>query len=81
MPGPWGGGFGGSSPRWILRAAAKLAKAASRLGRLGRSYSVGREVPNMISSQDGTEERRDLPPAALRAGRSRWAAAAGGLSC
>jgi hypothetical protein len=45
-----------------------------------QNYSVGRVVPNMISSQDGTEERRDRPPAAFRAGRSRGTAAAGGLS-
>ena len=47
---------------------------------MSRAYSVGRLFPNMISSQDGTEERRDRPPAALRAGRSRGADAAGALS-
>src|ERR1700751_5185736 len=30
-----------------------------------------REFPNMISSQDGTDARRDRPPAAFLTGRSR----------
>src|ERR1700733_7072000 len=43
------------------------------------SQSGWRELPSMISSQDGTDARRDRPPEALRAGRPVRRSSAGAL--
>ena len=66
------GGSGGSSPREALRAGfGEAAGGGEQAGLTRARQSLGRLVPNMISSQDGTDDRRDRPPAAFLAGRSR----------
>ena len=74
-------GFRGSSPGTARRAGhGEIGRRP--MGRVYRSVprqSVGRLVPNMISSQEGTDDRLDRPPAAFLAGRSR--VTAGAASC
>jgi hypothetical protein len=62
----------GRSSQLRLSQECRARGIAPRADAAARPLQSGwRELPNMISSQEGTDARRDRPPAALRAGRSR----------
>src|SRR5262249_57204004 len=80
--GAGGGGRGGPPRGPALRACGEAGgcqRACRGASPTSATYSFGRLVPNMISSQEGTDDRRDRPPAAFLAGRSR--VTAGAPSC